>query len=144
MRRIAKLALGNVKKAFLLMSTKLRKHLAIISQILNLDKYDLEQLAIFMGHTEKTHSEYYRLPNDVYQVAKVSKLLLSKSAVLDEKYKGKSLAEIDIGNDNCLLSDNSDDQNNDLTMEADEQFLHDVENQEGNGDNRLLKCRLLQ
>ena len=105
MRKQAKLAFGNAEKARLLMSTRLRKHLAIITQILKLEKNDLEQLATFMGHTEKTHAEFYRLPNDVYQTAKVSKLLmLSKTKVLDEKYKGKSLADIDV--DDCIVSEN--------------------------------------
>ncbi len=104
MRKQAKLALGDVEKARLLMSTRLRKHLATITQILKLEKNDLEQLATFLGHTEKTHAEFYRLPNDVYQTAKVSKLLmLSKAKVLDGRYTGKSLADIEI--DDCFVSE---------------------------------------
>lgn len=102
MRKQAKLALGSVEKALLLMSTRLRKHLAIITKILKLEKNELEQLATFMGHTQKTHEEFYRLPNGVYQTAKVSKLLMiSKSRVLDDRYKEKSLSEIQI--DDCFL-----------------------------------------
>lgn len=123
MRRHAKAALGSSEKGSLLMFTKLRKHHAIITQILKLGKNDLEQLASFMGHTEKTHAEFYRLPNDVYQVAKVSKLLmLSKSTVLDENYKGKSLAEINVGTDLISDSDASADAD-DPEAEAAEQEL---------------------
>lgn len=60
-----------VKKRVFSCPQDLRKHLAIITQILKLEKNNLEQLSIFMGHTEKTHKEFYRLPNDVYQTAKV-------------------------------------------------------------------------
>lgn len=43
-----------------LTSTKFRKHIATILQLLNFTKNEIEQLAKFMGHTEKTHMEFYR------------------------------------------------------------------------------------
>ncbi|XP_072382177.1 uncharacterized protein [Diabrotica undecimpunctata] len=89
-------ALGDAKKSLLLTSTKLRKHLATITQIFNLEKIELEQLASFMDHTKKTHAEFYRLPNDIYQTAKISKLLLLSQSYGMEKHKGKSLSEIDL------------------------------------------------
>ncbi|KAF5298979.1 hypothetical protein FQR65_LT19551 [Abscondita terminalis] len=96
MRKHAQLSIGDKQRALLLMSTKLRKQLATISQILNMEKNELEQLATFMGHTEKTHSQFYRLPDDIYQTAKVSKLLLLSKEGAIERFKGKSLEEIDI------------------------------------------------
>lgn len=39
-----------------------------------MEKNDLEQLSTFMGHEKDTHMDWYRLPDDVYQTAKVSKL----------------------------------------------------------------------
>ncbi|KAJ8969951.1 hypothetical protein NQ314_001509 [Rhamnusium bicolor] len=60
-----------------------------------MDKSALEQLATFLGHTEKTHSEFYRLPDDLYQVAKVSKLLMLSNRGSIERYKGKKLDEIE-------------------------------------------------
>ncbi|XP_074039699.1 uncharacterized protein isoform X2 [Leptinotarsa decemlineata] len=57
-------------------SNKLRKQIATVMQILNLNQEETEQFAQFMGHTEKTHNDYYRLPQDIYQTAKISKLLL--------------------------------------------------------------------
>ncbi|KAK5648222.1 hypothetical protein RI129_003114 [Pyrocoelia pectoralis] len=78
-------------------SNKLRKHIATVMQILNLTKDEAKQFANFMGHTQKTHDEFYELPVDIYQTAKVSKLLLmmEKGSVPIE-YKGKSLAEINL------------------------------------------------
>lgn len=57
-------------------STRLRKHLATLSQLFNLSENEIEQLASFMGHTPGVHRNSYRPPDDVYQTAKISKLLL--------------------------------------------------------------------
>ena len=43
-----------------LKSTKLRKHIAILSTVLNMTETD--QLANFLGHDLVVHREYYRLP----------------------------------------------------------------------------------
>nr|CAI5858509.1 unnamed protein product [Callosobruchus analis] len=82
-----------------LTSTKLRKHLATMAQVINLSQQDLEQLANFMGHTSEIHNTYYRLPSDVYQTAKVSKLLLMCGEGRIAEFKGKSLDEIDLNLD---------------------------------------------
>lgn len=98
-RKHVGLALGDPLKTRTLTSTKLRKHLATISQILKMDNDDLEQLATFMGHTTKTHNEWYRLPSDVYQTAKVSKILLLAQNNSIDQYKGRSLNELEIGDE---------------------------------------------
>lgn len=77
-------------------ATKLRKHLATITQLLQFSEKDLEQLSQFMGHTLKTHCKVYRLSDSLYQTAKVSKLLLLMSEEGIEQYKGKQLDEIDV------------------------------------------------
>ncbi|XP_045462442.1 uncharacterized protein LOC123672385 [Harmonia axyridis] len=59
-----------------LTSTRLRKHLATLSQIFSMTDSDLEQLSTFMGHTPGTHKNSYRLPDDVYQSSKIVKILL--------------------------------------------------------------------
>lgn len=43
-----------------LTSSRLRKQIATVLQILNLDDSEKEQVASFMGHTRKTHEEFYR------------------------------------------------------------------------------------
>ncbi|XP_074031301.1 uncharacterized protein isoform X2 [Leptinotarsa decemlineata] len=95
-------------------SNKLRKQIATVMQILNLNQEETEQFAQFMGHTEKTHNDYYRLPQDIYQTAKISKLLLLMERGVDI-YKGKSLHEIDINPQEELAeeeSENDDDTQN--------------------------------
>lgn len=44
----------------LISSNRLRKQIATVMQILNLSNEELEQFAHFMGHTEKTHNEFYK------------------------------------------------------------------------------------
>lgn len=43
-----------------LTSTKFRKQTATILQIMDLSENEMEQLALFMGHTKKTHDDWYR------------------------------------------------------------------------------------
>lgn len=53
---------------------------------------------------------YFRLPEDIYQTAKVSKLLILMDKGDGHKYKGKSLNEIDINPEvDMVESENSDD-----------------------------------
>lgn len=49
-------------------STRLRKHVATVSQIFNLSDGDVEQLATFMGHTKDVHKNFYRLSESAFQV----------------------------------------------------------------------------
>lgn len=100
--------IAGVKNPQSLTSTKLRKHLATMSQLINLSTQDLEQLDTFMGHTSDIHKVYYRLPNDVYQLAKVLKLLLLNERGAAAMYKGKSLDEIEIPLEAVENSDNED------------------------------------
>ena len=43
-------------------STKLRKYVATVSQILNLEENELETMERFMGHDINIHPAFYRLP----------------------------------------------------------------------------------
>lgn len=79
----------------LLTSTKLRKHIATMSQLLNLTKNDREQLANFMGHDLENHNAYYRLPDETLQISRVSKILLAMESGNLHQLKGKTLEEFD-------------------------------------------------
>ncbi|KAG5863590.1 hypothetical protein JTB14_029202 [Gonioctena quinquepunctata] len=41
-------------------SSRLRKQIATVLQVINLNETEKEQMASFMGHTKKTHEEFYR------------------------------------------------------------------------------------
>lgn len=48
-----------IENAQCITSNKLRKQIATIMQIMNLTRDEVKQFASFMGHTKKTHSEFY-------------------------------------------------------------------------------------
>ncbi|KAL1488528.1 hypothetical protein ABEB36_014992 [Hypothenemus hampei] len=96
-------------------STKLRKHLATLTQIFSMTDSDLEQLATFMGHSIGVHRGNYRLLNDVYQTAKISKLLLLMETGGTVDFKGKTLNEININMEEDLMEKNDvDDETSDI------------------------------
>ena len=76
--------------------TKLRKQLATVTQIAQLNEGELEQVANFMGHDLKVHREFYRLPTNTIQMAKVSKLLLALDEGKIKSIKGCSLDDISL------------------------------------------------
>nr|XP_015839877.1 PREDICTED: uncharacterized protein LOC107398856 [Tribolium castaneum]XP_015839878.1 PREDICTED: uncharacterized protein LOC107398856 [Tribolium castaneum]XP_015839879.1 PREDICTED: uncharacterized protein LOC107398856 [Tribolium castaneum] len=87
------------KNPNLLTSTRFRKHIATTLQLMSMEDNEMEQVATFMGHTKKTHAEFYRLPQDIYQTAKVAKILLLLEKGKGEQFKGKSLNEIELERD---------------------------------------------
>lgn len=140
MRKHAKLAFGDPNKASLLTSTKLRKHLATIVQILKMEKNDLEQLATFLGHTEKTHSQFYRLPDDIYQTAKVSKLLMLSKTKSIEKYKGQLINDIELDEELILDEHGATIENEELETLENEEII-DTENKVVGSVTRKKKCK---
>ena len=88
--------LSNLKCPEAVTSTKLRKHIATLSQLLNLEERQLEMLATYMGHDISVHREYYRLPENTLQLAKCGKLLVLMDQGKVGQFAGKTLDEIDI------------------------------------------------
>ncbi|KAB0790383.1 hypothetical protein PPYR_15247 [Photinus pyralis] len=103
-----------LQNAAAISSNKLRKHIATAMQVLTMSKNDCKQFSKFMGHTEKTHEEFYELPIDIYQTAKVVKVLLMMEKGVPSEYKGKSLSDIEIA-DNEYIEDNFNDPDQPLT-----------------------------
>ncbi|XP_024116167.1 uncharacterized protein LOC112137866 [Oryzias melastigma] len=93
-------AASGARRPETLTSTHLRKHVATLSQIMNLKENELDQLAKFMGHDIRVHREYYRLTENTLQLAKMSNLLLAIEHGT-EAYKGKSLDEINLSFERC-------------------------------------------
>lgn len=77
-----------------LSSTKLRKHMATMSKILNLKDNEMDNLADFLGHDIRVHREYYRLPEGTLQLAKISKVLMAMERGQLSDFKGRNLDEI--------------------------------------------------
>jgi hypothetical protein len=94
LRKYAKEA--NLCKAENITSTKLRKHIATVSQVLNLSRHDLETMAEFMGHDIDIHRSFYRLPQETIQVVKMGRLLSAFDNGTIAQYRGKTLDEITV------------------------------------------------
>lgn len=83
----------------LLRGTKLRKHIATVSQAMNLTENELGILADYLGHSIDIHRHFYRLPNEAIHLAKISQLLFALDTNTIHKYKGKTLEYININED---------------------------------------------
>ena len=70
-----------------------------MTQILNLQDNELDILANFMGHDVRVHRKYYRLPDQVVQVAKVSMFLHAVECGKLGNYEGQSLQDIPVPTD---------------------------------------------
>jgi hypothetical protein len=88
--------LCHAKKPHLLTSTKLRKNVASMAQVLSLKEHELENLASFMGHDIRIHAQFYRMPLDVVQIARVSKIFLAAEQGRIAEFAGKELADISL------------------------------------------------
>ena len=56
--------------------TSLRKQVATLSQAMEISETEQDQLAQFLGHGIRVHRDFYRLPHDTLQKAKVAKILM--------------------------------------------------------------------
>ena len=77
-------------------STKLRKYIATISQVLCMNETEVDWLARHLGHNIRVHRDFYRLHESTIEIAKVSKLLLTVDQGETSKFAGKTLQEINL------------------------------------------------
>ncbi|XP_054874448.1 uncharacterized protein LOC118470783 isoform X2 [Amphiprion ocellaris] len=87
----------------LLTSTRLRKHAATLSTVLNMTDTEMDQLANFLGHDIRIHRAFYRLPEKTLQLAKISKVLMALEQGRLAEFHGKNLDEIGIDPDENVL-----------------------------------------
>lgn len=76
--------------------TKLRKQVATLSRVLNLNDTEQDLLADFLGHDIRVHRNFYRFPEGTLQLAKISKVLMACEQGRLAEFKGKSLDQISI------------------------------------------------
>ncbi|XP_067253173.1 uncharacterized protein [Chanodichthys erythropterus] len=86
-----------------LTSTRLRKHAATLSTVLNMTDTEMDQLANFLGHDIRIHREFYRLPEKTLQLAKISKVLMALEQGKLAEFHGKNLDEIGIDPDEKVI-----------------------------------------
>ncbi|XP_044271331.1 uncharacterized protein LOC123015590 [Tribolium madens] len=78
----------------LLRTTYLRKQVATLAQVLNLNDNQIAQVAALMGHSQKVHEQIYKQDDHLFQVTAWTKFL---SIARDEditSYKGKTFKEV--------------------------------------------------
>ncbi|KAK0142631.1 hypothetical protein N1851_019441 [Merluccius polli] len=77
-----------------LTSTRLRKQVTTLSTLLNLKEKD--RLATFLGHDICVHREFYRVPESILHLAKVSKQLIAIEKGRLPYLQGKGLDDIEV------------------------------------------------
>ncbi|XP_067243639.1 uncharacterized protein [Chanodichthys erythropterus] len=87
-----------------LTSTRLRKHAATLSTVLNMTDTEMDQLANFLGHYIIIHGEFCRLPEKTLQLAKISKVLMALEQGRLAEFHGKNWDEIGIDPDEKVLN----------------------------------------
>lgn len=80
---------ANLQKPGPITSTRLRKYVATVSQISDMDENELEWLAYI-----KVHRDFYRLLSSVLGIAKVGKLLCTGDEGQTHKFANKTLSEL--------------------------------------------------
>lgn len=95
--------------------TRFIKHLAILTQLFSLTENQMEQFRKVMGHILDVHFPASTLLNEVYQIAKICKLLLLVGNSKAGEFEGKRLDEINIDLTENLFAE--EDNNTDKTFE---------------------------
>ncbi|CAH1114874.1 unnamed protein product [Psylliodes chrysocephalus] len=67
--------LCGAKRPETLRGTELRKHIATKCGTMNLGKTEIKDVADYLGHHEKIHYDYYRLPNATKDIVRMSNIL---------------------------------------------------------------------
>lgn len=84
-----------VKSPERLTSTQLRKHLATMTQILGLSEGNQDIIAKFMGHDIRVHRNFYRLPENTLELAKVTKIMHLINSGKISHFKGRDFDDIE-------------------------------------------------
>lgn len=91
-QRVVKLA--GVKNPARITTTKLRKYIATMMQLLDLTQNELDWVSKHLGHSLNIHKFYYRQHTSAIEMGKVARLLLQVEEGQSADYSGKSLDQI--------------------------------------------------
>ncbi|KAL3854696.1 hypothetical protein ACJMK2_013954, partial [Sinanodonta woodiana] len=80
----------------LITSSRLRKYIATVAQVIDLSDHELQWLSSHLEHDLKTYKKYYRQQDSTLELTKVSKLLLAAEAGKLGEYTGKKLDDINV------------------------------------------------
>ena len=85
-----------LEKPELVKSTNLRKYVATVSQLEDMNESEMEWLANHMGHDIHVHKEYYRLPQTTIEMAVVGNLLMAVDEGRAHQVKGKTPRQLNL------------------------------------------------
>ena len=81
--------------------------------MLALKEHEMDRLASVMGHDLRIHREFYRMPLDVLQVARVSKVFFACEEGRINEFAGKCLSDINLDSNEVVYLEDSDDDSED-------------------------------
>lgn len=87
---------AGLERPELITSTRLRKYVATVTQVVNLSENEVDWLARHLGHDIRVHREFYRLQESAVELTKVSRLLLAVDQGKLVDFAGKTLSDIDV------------------------------------------------
>ncbi|CAB4033251.1 Hypothetical predicted protein [Paramuricea clavata] len=79
----------DLKEPELIKSTNLRKYIATVGQIVDMNKLEMGWLANHLGHDIHVHKQFYRLPQSTIQMEVVGNLIAVDEG-LAHQFKGKN------------------------------------------------------
>ncbi|KAF5304401.1 hypothetical protein FQR65_LT18870 [Abscondita terminalis] len=124
----------------LITSTELRKYVATVCQIFNLNDNEYDWLARHLGHDIRVHRQFYRLQENAVELTKVSRLLMAVDQGEAHKFAGKELKDIHLTD---LEGINVEDQNREETGPLNE-TENDSENEEISQDSNITQHNNLE
>ena len=71
---------ANLEKPELITSTKIRKHIATVLQLMVLNKAELSWITDHLGHSAAVHKQWYRQEPSTIELTKVDRVLMAKDA----------------------------------------------------------------
>ncbi|XP_028415615.1 uncharacterized protein LOC114538973 [Dendronephthya gigantea] len=84
----------DLKNPDVITSTNLRKYVATVSQLVDMDQNELGWLATHLGHDVHIHKEFYRMQESTLEMAVVGNLLMAIDEGRAHEFKGKNLRDI--------------------------------------------------
>lgn len=85
-------AKAHLKKPELIPSTKIRKQMATVLQLLDMTPAELEWVTEHLGHTADVHKTWYRQEASTIKLTKVATLLMAKHKGVNFKNKRKRIS----------------------------------------------------
>ncbi|XP_069108874.1 uncharacterized protein [Argopecten irradians] len=113
-------------------STALRKYVATVSQVLNMNENEMDWLASHLGHDIRVHRHFYRLQSEHVELAKVAKLLIAVDSGNAHRFAGKTIENMEIADLDDVEIENEDREESD--DEVDESVTSDTQRDERSED----------